>query len=88
MQDDKARRRRCQAFSGCRWLQANSRGGWPFGSGGFIWAPIWSPDSTKVLLNRLADPDYYSVDIYLLDIADQKLMRLTRKGLLVIGEAN
>lgn len=61
-----------------------------FGSGRFYYAPIWSPDSTKVLLNRLADPDYIGVDIYLLDIAGQKLTKLTRNGLPVIGwqEAN
>jgi Tol biopolymer transport system component len=38
-------------------------------------APVWSPDSKAVLLNKVRDEDKSTMDIYLLDLTTQKLTK-------------
>jgi len=38
-------------------------------------SPVWSPDSKDVLLNKVRDEDKSTMDLYLLDIATQKLTK-------------
>jgi hypothetical protein len=42
---------------------------------GFRFAPVWSPDSKRLLLNELADVDKYTFDIHLLDLSTLNLSR-------------
>lgn len=55
--------------------------------GQFAWAPVWSPNSTKLLLNEVADWEAWTMSIDLLDLATNKLTRKVWKGLPVLGWA-
>jgi dipeptidyl aminopeptidase/acylaminoacyl peptidase len=53
--------------------------------GQFVWAPVWSPNSTKLLLNEIANWEAWTMNIDLLDLATNKLTRNVWKGLPVLG---
>ena len=57
--------------------------GWP---GKFILTPVWSPDSQKLLLNATWNVEGPS-DILLFDFAKQKLKKVKRGGVTVLGWA-
>ena len=44
--------------------------------GQFVWAPVWSPDSRKILLNEVANWEAWTMNIGLLDLATKKLVRV------------
>jgi Tol biopolymer transport system component len=66
------------------WLLLSGRGPLP---GRFVWAPVWSPDSTKLLLNEVADGDNWGMNIDLLDVASHKLTRKSKNGVPILGWA-
>ncbi len=49
--------------------------------------PVWSPDSTKLLLNELYDADKWTFNIHLLDLATLKLTRKFKDQAPVYGWA-
>ncbi len=53
--------------------------------GQFVWAPVWSPNSTKLLLNEIANWEAWTMNIDVLDLATNKLTRNVWKGLPVLG---
>jgi dipeptidyl aminopeptidase/acylaminoacyl peptidase len=53
----------------------------------FMEAPVWSPDSKTILLNKLHDADKFTFDIYLLDLATLKMARKFRGAPPVYGWA-
>lgn len=55
--------------------------------GQFVWAPVWSPNSTKLLLNEVANWEAWTMNIDLLDLATNKLTRRVGNGLPVLGWA-
>jgi Tol biopolymer transport system component len=55
--------------------------------GQFVWAPVWSPNSTKLLLNEIANWEAWTMNIDVLDLATNKLTRNVWKGLPVLGWA-
>jgi len=55
--------------------------------GNFLEAPVWSPDSKKLLLSVYWDWETLTTDVYELDIARHKLARKIKKGAPVWGWA-
>ncbi len=51
----------------------------------FVWAPVWSPDSKKLLLNEIADWEAWTMNANLLDLTTHKLTRKSRTGVAVLG---
>ena len=58
-----------------------------FRSGRFLYAPVWSPDSTKLLLNEEVDYFYNSMNIDLFDLASHKLTIKAKKSSPILGWA-
>jgi hypothetical protein len=50
-------------------------------------APVWSPDSTQLLLNQLADWNTWRMDVHLLDLSEGKLTPVSKNGVPVSGWA-
>jgi len=55
--------------------------------GQFVWAPVWSPSSTKLLLNEVANWEAWTMNIHLLDLTTHKLTRKVGSGVPVLGWA-
>ncbi|HEV3036775.1 MAG TPA: hypothetical protein VHA33_03215 [Candidatus Angelobacter sp.] len=50
-------------------------------------SPVWSPDSSTVLLNELVDVNTGTVDIHLLNLKTLKLKAMFKNKLRVLGWA-
>src|SRR5262249_3402953 len=45
-------------------------------SGQLVLAPVWSPDSKKLVLNKIANWEAWTMNVGLLDLTSKKLMRI------------
>jgi dipeptidyl aminopeptidase/acylaminoacyl peptidase len=53
----------------------------------FAYAPVWSPDSKSILLNKVHDELKFTMDIYLLDLATLKMTRKFKDAPAIYGWA-
>jgi hypothetical protein len=56
-------------------------------SGRFLYAPVWSPDSTRLLLSEVVDYFHNSMNIDLFDLASRRLTTRARKTAPILGWA-
>jgi Tol biopolymer transport system component len=69
-----ARRQRSQIFVEPGWRSVFFR-------------PVWSPDSTQLLVNKLRNLDRLSVDVYQFDLSTGKSTRKLKDGVPVLAWA-
>jgi Tol biopolymer transport system component len=72
--------------SGTRTL-TTARGNFWGVRGRFFLVPVWSPDSSRLLVNELLDPETLQTDVLLFDIANGKLVKKFSKRTAVLGWA-
>lgn len=64
-----------------------ARGGFLRRTAPFVLAPVWSPDSAKMLLNEAENWEAWTMSIHLLDLTKHNLTRKLRNAVPVLGWA-